>query len=133
MLEGWNRRSAEAFAAGFLDDGVAIGFDGSQHLERAQLVSDLARIFADHPTGRYVGKIRDVRLLTPEVGVLRAVVGMVPAGRSDIEPKLNAIQSVVVLKSEGRWRIALMQTTPAQLHGRPELVDAMTEELRSLL
>jgi uncharacterized protein (TIGR02246 family) len=133
MLEGWNRRDAEAFAAGFLDDGVVIGFDGSQHLERAQLISDLTRIFADHPTGRYVARIKDVRLLTPEVGVLRAAVGMVPTGRSDIEPKLNTIQSVVALKSGGEWRIALLQNTPAQFHGRPELVEEMTEELRRLL
>jgi uncharacterized protein (TIGR02246 family) len=133
MLAGWNQRSAEGFAAGFLDDGVAIGFDGSQHLNRAELVSDLTHIFADHPTGRYVGKIRSVRFLTPQVAVLRAVVGMVPAGRSDIEPRLNAVQSLVVVKGEGRWRIALLQTTPAQFHGRPELVDELAEELRRLL
>jgi hypothetical protein len=58
---------------------------------------------------------------------------MVPAGRSDIEPRLNAVQSLVVVKGEGRWRIALLQTTPAQFHGRPELVDELTEELRRLL
>jgi len=133
MLNAWNRRSAEGFAAGFLDNGVVIGFDGSQHLERAELVRDLTRIFADHPTGAYVAKIRAISPLTSEVAVLRAVVGMAPAGHSDIEPRLNAIQSLVVVRRDQQWRIALLQNTPAQFHGRPELVDELTEELRGLL
>jgi hypothetical protein len=67
------------------------------------------------------------------VAVLRAVVGMVPAARSDIEPALNAIQTVVAVKRDGTWRIAFFQTTPAQFHGRPELVEQLTKELRQLL
>ncbi|TMB75961.1 MAG: SgcJ/EcaC family oxidoreductase, partial [Chloroflexi bacterium] len=30
ILDGWNKRSADAFAAPFADDGDSIGFDGSQ-------------------------------------------------------------------------------------------------------
>jgi uncharacterized protein (TIGR02246 family) len=77
--------------------------------------------------------VKSVRLLTPGVAILRAVVGMVPPGKTDIEPSLNAMQSMVVTKRDGRWRIAHLQTTPAQFHGRPELVQEMTEELRDLL
>jgi hypothetical protein len=32
-----------------------------------------------------------------------------------------------------KWRIALFQNTPAQFHGRPELVQQLTEQLRQLL
>ncbi|MGZ4033139.1 MAG: SgcJ/EcaC family oxidoreductase, partial [Tumebacillaceae bacterium] len=31
------------------------------------------------------------------------------------------------------WQIALFQNTPAQFHGRPELVEQMTAELRELI
>ncbi len=30
MLDGWNKRSAEAFTTPFAEDGEAIGFDGSE-------------------------------------------------------------------------------------------------------
>jgi len=40
---------------------------------------------------------------------------------------------MVVVKSDGQWRIAVFQNTPAQFHGRPELVKKMTDELRQLL
>jgi uncharacterized protein (TIGR02246 family) len=74
-----------------------------------------------------------VRFLTPETAILRAVAGMVPAGQTDLNPAVNAVQSLVAAKSMGRWRIALFQNTPAQFHGRPELAQKLTEELRKLL
>jgi hypothetical protein len=58
---------------------------------------------------------------------------MLPPGKSDINPAVNTIQSLVAVKQAGQWRIALYQNTPAQFHGRPELSQALTEELRQLL
>jgi len=66
--------------------------------------------------------------------MVRAVAGMVPPGKSGIDPALNAVQSVVATKAlTGEWRIALFQTTPAQFHGRPDLVQQLTDELRQLI
>ncbi|MFC7442536.1 SgcJ/EcaC family oxidoreductase [Laceyella putida] len=130
LLEGWNKRSADAMAEPFAEDGELIGFDGSQVTGRAEIASHLQPIFANHPTAAFVSKIRSVRLFGPEVAVLRAVAGMVPPGQSDIDPKLNTHHTLITVKREGKWRIALFQNTPAQFHGRPELVQKLTEELR---
>jgi hypothetical protein len=54
-------------------------------------------------------------------------------GQAAIEPTLNARQTLVAARSTGAWRIVLFQTTPAQLHGRPELAQQLTEELQQLL
>ena len=43
------------------------------------------------------------------------------------------IQTLMAAKQDGQWRIALFQNTLAQFHGRPELVQELTEELRQLL
>jgi len=133
MLESWNRRNAAEFAAGFAEDASLIGFDGSQYNGRAEMEAEIGKIFADHQTAAYVWKVREVRFLTPDVALLRAVVGMVPPGQSDLNPAVNAIQTLVAVKEGGQWRIALFQNTPAQLHGRPELVQQLTAELRQLL
>jgi hypothetical protein len=45
----------------------------------------------------------------------------------------NAVQTVVVQRGDDGWSVALFQTTAAQLHGRPELTDALTAELADLL
>jgi hypothetical protein len=67
------------------------------------------------------------------VAILRAIVGMVPPGQTDLNPAVNAHQTLVAAKRAGTWQIELLQTTPAQFHGRPDLVQHMTEELRQLL
>jgi uncharacterized protein (TIGR02246 family) len=133
ILESWNKRNAADFAALFEQDGHVVGFDGSQINGRAEIELHLRQIFADHPTAAYAGKIREVRFLTPDVAVLRAVAGLVPPGQSELNPATNAVQSLVAARHDNTWRIALYQNTPAQFHGRPELVQQLTEELQQLL
>lgn len=120
-------------AALFAKDGNLVGFDGSPVSGRAQIASHLGPIFASHRTAAYVAKVRSVRFLTPEVAVLRAVAGMVPPGQSDIHPPVNAVQTLVAAKDGGQWRIAVFQNTPAAFHGRPEMSEMLTEELRQVL
>lgn len=133
LLERWNQRDASGFAARFMDDGVSIGFDGSAMNGRDEIEVTLSQIFADHVTSAYIGKVRSVRLLAPDVALLLAVVGMVPPGKSDINPAVNAMYTLVMKREAGEWRIALLQNTPAQFHGRPEMAEALTQELRQLL
>jgi uncharacterized protein (TIGR02246 family) len=133
LLDAWYKRNAAEFAALFDEDGNQVGFDGSQVNGRTEIQSHLSGIFADHMTAAYVGKVREVRFLSVEVAILHAVVGMIPHGKTDINPATNAIQSLVAVKREGQWRIALFQNTPAQFHRRPELAEQLTEELRKLL
>lgn len=133
LLEGWNKRSADAMAAPFADDGELIGFDGSQFAGRVVIDSHLQQVFTDHVTPTYVGRVRAVRFLSPDVADLRAVAGMVPPGQMDLQPSLNTHHTVIAVKSDGEWRIVLFQNTPAQFHGSPELVHKLTEELRQLL
>ena len=74
-----------------------------------------------------------MRFLAPGVAVLRAVADMVPPWQSDLNPAVNTIQTLVAAEHDGQWHIALFQNTPAQFHGRPELAQELTEELRQLL
>ena len=133
ILAGWNAQDAGAFAAPFADDGEVIGFDGSRVVGRAKIEAEMASIFADHATGRYVGIARSVRQLGPDVAILRAVSGVVPAGADAINPDLNAIQSLVAQRQADGWRVILYQNTPAAFHGRPELADELTAELTTEL
>lgn len=133
LIDQWNERNAGGYAQLFTDDGSIVGFDGSVVDGASEIESHLSEIFADHVTARYVGKIREIRFLMPDVALLRAVVGMVPPGQTDINPATNAIQSMVAVNHNGNWRVSLFHNTPAQFHGRPHLVEELTEELRALL
>ncbi|MGH2458938.1 MAG: SgcJ/EcaC family oxidoreductase [Chloroflexota bacterium] len=133
VLGCWNRRAADDYAALFTEKCNLVGFDGSQIDGRSEVAAHLRQIFADHPTAAYVGKVREVRFLAPEVAILRAVAGMVPPGQSDLNPAVNAIQTMVATMHEGTWTIELFHNTPAAFHGRPDLSEQLTEELRAVL
>ncbi len=133
VLDAWNGRDAATFAVCFAEDGVSIGFDGSTIEGQEEIKAQLGAIFADHETGRYVASVREVRSLADDVALLRAVAGMVPATHTTIAPQLNALQTLIAQRRNGAWHIVLFQNTPAQFHGRPDLAQQLTEELRALV
>ncbi len=133
LLDGWNKRSADGFAALFTHDGSTVGFDGSMLDGSAEIESVLSQIFANHPTAPYVAKVRSVRFLAPTVAILRAVADMVPPGQLDLNPAINAVQTLVAAKDADRWRIVLFQNTPAAFHGRPEASEQLPQFLCQLL
>jgi len=134
FLDGWNRRSGAAVAAGFADDGDIIGFDGTHHRGRLSIAADLRAVFGSHQTPAYVAVVRSVRPVTADVAVLIANAGMIPPGGNDLDPDLHTVHTMVAVdEGRGRWRISLFQTTPAAWHGHPHLREELTEELRGLL
>jgi len=133
LLKRWNKRRASEMTDLFAEDGNLVGFDGSQINGRSEARTVLSQIFANHQTAAYLGIVKEVRLLSPDVAILRAVAGMVPPGESDINPEVNAVQTLVAVKQQNKWIIALFQNTPAAFHGRPELSERLTEELRQAL
>lgn len=133
LLQAWNDQNASAFAAQFDDNGNVVGYDGSLMNGKAEIESSLTPIFADHPTATYVSIVREVRLLASEVALLRSVVGMVPRGKHELNPAVNAIQTLIAVKRDGTWRTTMFQNTPAQFHGRPDLAQALTDELQALV
>ena len=133
VLDAWNARDASRLAELFFEQAQLTGFDGSMLEGRAEIESSFARMFRNYSTPTYVGKVRTAIRLTEDVVMIRAVAGMVPPGHHDIDPQLNAVQSLVVVRRQGRWRIAAFHNTPAVFHDRPEIRDRLTSELRDLL
>ncbi|WP_284286514.1 SgcJ/EcaC family oxidoreductase [Alicyclobacillus fastidiosus] len=132
-MNAWNNQNARGLANLFVDDGEQIGFDGSQSIGPDEISEHLAPIFEHHRTAQFVSKVKSIRFLSHDITILRAIAGMVPPGQSDLNPSVNTHHTLVTQEIEGSWKIKLFQNTPAQFHGRPELVEQMTEELRQLL
>lgn len=133
LLDAWDKRNARDFALLFASDGSLVGFDGSQVNGQLEIGAHLSEIFSHHQTPRYVGIVREVRQLSADTALLRANSGLVPAGKDDIEPKLNAVQSMVAVHKSGGWKVAHFHNTPATFDQHPELAKTLTEELRARL
>ena len=98
-----------------------------------EIEAHLKQIFVDHQPASYLGKTREIRFLSDDVALLRAVVGMVPPGQNELRPELNSIQTLVGVREGDEWRIAMLQTTPARFDGRPDEAERLTAELREVL
>ena len=133
LIEAWNKRNAREYALLFASNGSIVGFDGSQVNGQMEIGAHVSEIFSHHQTASYVTIVRELRPLGSDVTLLRANAGMVPPGKDDLNPELNAVQSMVAARKGGKWEIALVQNTPAAFHGKPELSKQLTEELRAVL
>lgn len=100
---------------------------------RSEIEATLDRIFADHETSTYVGNVREELAITDDVSLVLAVCGMVPRGRSELNSAVNAIQTLLAVRTDGDWKLVDFQNTPAQYHGRPDLAEALTRELSQFL
>jgi len=133
LLAAWNDRDAAGMAALYAPAGGQVGFDGSTANGPAEIEALLAPIFRDHPTARFVGKVREVRSLGADAALVRAVAGMVPPGKADIMPERNTIQTLVASRQSAGWRVEMFHNTPARFDGRPDLSESLTRELRQVL
>jgi uncharacterized protein (TIGR02246 family) len=133
LLNQWNEKQGTGMANLFTEDGSLVGFDGSQVNTLKEIEAHLNPIFAQYPTARFIHIVREVRALNADIALLRANVGMVPRGYSDINPAVNAVQTMIAVKKNSEWKVALFQNTPAAFHGRPEEAEKLTAELREVL
>jgi uncharacterized protein (TIGR02246 family) len=133
LIDAWDKRNARDYALQFASDATLVGFDGTQVNGQLEIGAHVSEVFTHHQTPCYVSVVREVRLLANDVTLLRANTGLIPPGKEDIDPNLNAVQSMVAVQKGGAWKIAVFQNTPAAFHMRPELGKQLTEELRAKL
>lgn len=134
IMDGWNEGSGEGFAAPFAADGEQAAFDGSRFRGR-QEIAESHQMLSDRflRGSRPVGRVTDIRFLTPEIALAHAIGGTVMPGETDLAPDRNSVQSLVSVRRDGAWRLASLHNSRAEFVGRPEAVAALTEELRRLV
>ncbi|MEO6488396.1 MAG: SgcJ/EcaC family oxidoreductase [Ferruginibacter sp.] len=133
LLDACNEQDAHKFGHLFSGTAYLIGFDGTQMIGQSQVEGALKKIFANHNTGKYKAKVRDIRHLDRHCLLLFAITGIIPTGGNLIDPTKIAFQSMVVCKSSAGWFIELFQNTPAEFQGRPDEIEVFTNELMELV
>jgi uncharacterized protein (TIGR02246 family) len=112
LMDGWNAGSGAAFAAPFAEDGDLVAFDGTHFKGRQEIVPFHQKLFETHLRGtRLVGKVASVRFLSPDVALMHAIGGTVMRGKTAPAPERDSIQTLVLRKYNGEWRIAAFQNT----------------------
>lgn len=128
LLDAWDQMDARAYSDCFVEEGEMIGFDGSFARGKETIFAHLDGIFQHHQPLKYQAIVKEVTLLNETTALLRAITTMIRKDQS-LNTDANAHQVLVAVKINNEWKIQLFQNTPAQFHGRPELVEEMTQEL----
>ena len=135
LMDGWNCGSGEDFAAVFTEDGDLVAFDGTHFKGREEIAPFHQELFDKWLRGsRLVGKVKDVRFLSPDVALMHAVGSMVMRGKSEPSPERDSIQTLVAVRQEGgeEWRLAAFQNTRVR-HMGPNPVAFVLWALTDLL
>ena len=112
LMDGWNRGSGEAFAAVFAEDGDLVAFDGTHFEGREEIAPFHQELFDKWMKGtRLVGRVKDVRFLSPDVALIHAVGSTIMRGKSEPSPERDSIQTLVATRQNGEWRLAAFQNT----------------------
>jgi uncharacterized protein (TIGR02246 family) len=112
MMAGWNQGSGAAFAAAFTEDGHLVGFDGTHFRGRAEVAPFHQELFDKWLKGtRLVGRVTDIRFLSPDIALLHAVGGTIARGKSTPAPDRDSIQTLVATRQNGQWHLAAFQNT----------------------
>ena len=112
LMDGWNRGSGEAFAAVFAEDGDLVAFDGTHFEGREEIAPFHQELFDKWMKGtRLVGRVKDVRFLSPDVALMHAVGSTIMRGKTSPSPERDSIQTLVATRQNGQWRLAAFQNT----------------------
>ncbi|HKH77141.1 MAG TPA: SgcJ/EcaC family oxidoreductase [Rubrobacteraceae bacterium] len=132
LMDGWNRGDGEAFAAVFAEDGDLVAFDGTHFEGRAEIASFHQVLFDRWMKGtRLIGRVKDVRFLSPDVALMHAVGSTIMRGKSESSPERDSIQTLVAVRHDGEWRLAAFQNTRLRMmrNGITFLVSAFSDLL----
>jgi len=114
MLAAWAHQDAASIADLFTDDGTLI-LPGIFRQGR----QDIKEYFADAFAGPYagtqvVGKPVGLRFIGPDAALLLSSGGVLAAGETEVSAAQAIRASWLVVRTEGQWRLAAYQNTPAK-------------------
>lgn len=112
MMDAWDAGSSERFAAPFTANGHFVAFDGVHFRGREHIATFHQQLFDKWMKGsRLVGDVEEVRFLSPDVAVMHAVGNTVMRGKTRPARERASIQTLIAMRSDGRWHLVAFQNT----------------------
>ena len=112
IVDAWNRGDGTALASVYAPDGILVAGDGTvtRGVEKIARYHDAQ--FADFLKGTTLTvEVVDVRLLGPDIAMMQTTGGILWRGQTAFAPGNKGIQTFVVARENGAWRVKHFQNT----------------------
>jgi uncharacterized protein (TIGR02246 family) len=120
LQDAWNRGDAAGYASLFTDDADFVAWNGSYGRGRQAIEDGHRRLFDGPLSGSRMILVDDdagsappesLRFVRPDVAIM-VIGGIVTlAGQSQADVDHQSVQTFVLTKDAGRWRVAAFQNT----------------------
>jgi uncharacterized protein (TIGR02246 family) len=120
LVEAWGRGDGEAFGAVFTEDADYVAFNGYHMKGRQQIAAVHQQLFDTVLKGTRLGggdatgSATTLRFLTPDVALFHSSGGVRWPGQEKASAEQNSVQTFVLVKQDGQWRITAFQNTRIQ-------------------
>jgi uncharacterized protein (TIGR02246 family) len=112
LTDSFNRGDVSGVSAAFTPDSGLITGDGTLVTSAPAIERFLSELQAKLPKGtQFMATVTNVRFEGPDVAVLTSEGGWLFPGETAIADKNQGIQSLVALRHQGTWKVALFQRT----------------------
>lgn len=112
IVSGWNAGKGEVVAGVYVNDGTLVAGDGTVTHGRDTIESYHERLFAGPLKGtKLTVAVTDVRFVKPDIAIMQTKGGILWPGQTELAPGNDGIQSFVVVKDAGMWRVLRFQNT----------------------
>lgn len=112
IVKGWGEGDGRAIAAVYADDGVLVAGHGVVLRGPTDIASyHNAQFGGDLKGSKLTVQVTSVRFLEPDVVVMQTEGGILRPGQTQLASGNRGIQSFVLVKRQGEWRVKLFQNT----------------------
>ncbi len=117
MVKGWNMKSGAEFAKPFAEDSDYVVINGMHLKGRADNAKSHQYIFDTiYKDSSLVAAVKQIRFLRPDVAVVHGESSLTFKSNGE-EKKGSGIVTLVMIKNNGKWKIATFQNTSIQSTG----------------
>lgn len=112
IVSGWNQGDGNGVAGVYAHNGTLVAGDGTVTHGRNRIASYHDRLFADFlKNTRLNVQVTNVKFLTRDIALMRTEGGILWPGETRFAPGNRGIQSFVVVRDNGTWRVLHFQNT----------------------
>jgi uncharacterized protein (TIGR02246 family) len=116
VYAAWEANDADAFAKPYAESATA-ALPGAYLSGRQAIHDTMAALFAGELKGsRAIYEVREIRFVAADVAIVASKGGVLLAGQAEPDAASRALETWVLSRQDGTWRVQVFHNCPEQVN-----------------